>query len=152
MFDRNQTVKGGYLFQIKDRLFDSRPFANYLPSDNPALRQLPPGQVFSPENFGNGTDNKFAFNELAGAQYRYLANTILNAGFLQFDNQFSEKLRATWGLRVEDYDQLIGSTKSSDMRYCNTVVRDFLPGVNLTYKVTPKTNLRLSGSQTVDSS
>jgi len=149
MFDRNQTVKGGYLLQIKDRLFDSRPFANYLPSDNPALRQLPPDQVFNPENFGNGSDNKFAFNDLSGPQYRYLANTILNAVFLQFDNEFSEKLRATWGLRVEDYDQLIGSTKSSDIRYFNTVVRDFLPGVNLTYKVTPKANLRLSGSQTL---
>src|SRR5436190_3121847 len=149
MFDRNQTVKGGYLLQIKDRLFDSRPFANYLPSDNPALRQLPPGQVFNPENFGNGIDNKFAFNELTGPQYRYLANTILNAVFLQFDNEFSEKLRATWGLRVEDYDQLTGSTKSSDIRYYNSVVRDYLPGVNLTYKVTPKTNLRLSGSQTL---
>jgi len=149
MFDRNQTVKGGYLLQIKDRLFDSRPFANYLPSDNPALRQLPPDQVFNPENFGNGSDNKFAFNDLSGPQYRYLANTILNAVFLQFDNEFSEKLRATWGLRVEGYDQLIGSTKSSDIRYFNTVVRDFLPGVNLTYKVTPKANLRLSGSQTL---
>jgi hypothetical protein len=149
MFDRNQTVKGGYLLQIKDRLFDSRPFANYLPSDNPALRQLSPGQVFNPENFGNGSDNKFAFNDLYGPQYRYLANTILNAVFLQFDNEFSEKLRATWGLRVEDYDQLIGSTKSSDIRYFNSVVRDFLPGVNLTYKVTPKANLRLSGSQTL---
>ena len=149
MFDRNQTVKGGYMLQIKDRLFDSRPFANYLPSDNPALRQLPPDQVFNPENFGNGSDNKFAFNDLSGPQYRYLANTILNAVFLQFDNEFSEKLRATWGLRVEDYDQLIGSTKASDIRYSNTVVRDFLPGVNLTYKVNPKTNLRLSGSQTL---
>jgi hypothetical protein len=48
MFDRNQTVKGGYLLQIKDRLFDSRPFANYLPSDNPALRQLPPDPGIQP--------------------------------------------------------------------------------------------------------
>jgi hypothetical protein len=84
-------------------------------------------QVFNPENFGNGSDNKFAFNDLSGPQYRYLANTILNAVFLQFDNEFSEKLRATWGLRVEGYDQLIGSTKSSDIRYFNTVVRDFCP-------------------------
>ena len=44
--------------------------------------------------------------------------SILNAGFLQFDNEFTEKLRATWGVRVEDYDQVIGSTKSSDPRYC----------------------------------
>lgn len=149
MFGRNQTVKGGYLLQIKDRLFDSRPFAVYLPSDNPALRQLPPDQVFNPANYGNGTDNKFAFNDLSGTQYRYLANTILNAVFLQFDNEFSNVVRATWGLRIEDYDQLMGSTKSTDPRYSNTVVRDYLPGVNITFKTTPKANLRLSGSQTV---
>lgn len=149
MFGHNQTVKGGYLLQIKDRLFDSRPFANYLPSDNPTLRQLPPDQVFNPENFGNGTDNKFAFNDLSGPQYRYLANTILNAVFLQFDNEFSDVVRATWGLRVEDYDQLMGSTKASDPRFSHTIVRDYLPGVNLTFKITPKTNIRLSGSQTV---
>ncbi|MBI1343211.1 MAG: TonB-dependent receptor [Terrimonas sp.] len=149
MFGKNQTVKVGYLLQIKDRLFDSRPFAIYLPSDNPALTHLPASQVFAPENFGNGTDNKFAFNDLSGSQYRYLANTILNAVFLQFENEFSEKFKATWGLRVEDYDQLMGSVKQSDPRYSYTQVRDFLPGLNLTYKVTPKANLRLSGSQTV---
>lgn len=149
MFDRSQKVKGGYLLQIKDRLFDSRPFAVYLPSDNLSLRELPPSQVFDPANYGNGADNKFAFNDLSGIQYRYLANTILNAVFLQFDNEFSEKFRATWGLRVEDYDQLMGSTKASDPRFSHTEVRDYLPGLNLTYKATPKTNLRLSGSQTV---
>ena len=149
MFGRDQSLKGGYLLQIKDRLFDSRPFANYLLSDNAALRSLPASQVFDPENFGNGNDNKFAFNDLGGSQYRYLANTILNAVFLQFDNEFSEKFRATWGVRVEDYDQLMGSVKASDPRHSYTQVRDYLPALNLTYKTTPKANLRLSGSQTL---
>ena len=149
MFGRTQTVKGGYLLQIKDRLFDSRPFANYLPSNNDSLKLLPPSQVFNPQNFGNGFNNKFAFDALSGDQYRYLANTILNAVFLQFDNEFSDKFRATWGLRVEDYDQLMGSVRKSDDRFSHTEVRDYLPALNLTYKITPKANLRLSGSQTV---
>ena len=145
-----QTIKGGYMLQIKDRLFDSRPFAIYIPTgDNSALKMLPEDQIFNPDNFGNGFDNKFAFNEIFGDQYRYVANTILNAGFLQFDNQFSDKLRATWGLRVEDFDQLIGSYRQKDPRFVNTRVTDYLPGVNITYKLNPKTNLRLSGSQTV---
>ncbi|MES2429943.1 MAG: TonB-dependent receptor [Bacteroidota bacterium] len=144
-----QTVKGGYFLQIKDRLFDSRPFAIYLPAGNEALRLLTPDKIFATENFGNGTDNKFAFNELSGPSYRYIANSILNAGFVQFDNQFNDKLRMVWGLRVEDFDQLIGSVKRSDPRFVNSRVRDYLPGVNLTYKVNPKTNIRVSGSQTV---
>ncbi|MCW3108882.1 MAG: TonB-dependent receptor plug [Segetibacter sp.] len=148
--DLNQTVKAGYFFQVKDRLFDSRPFAIYIPSgENKTLQTLPADQIFNPENFGNGADNKFAFNELAGDRFRYIANTILNAGFLQFDNQFSNKLRATWGVRVEDYDQVIGSLKQSDPRHLHTRTTDLLPGFNLTYKVTNNANIRLSGSQTV---
>ncbi|HMJ48158.1 MAG TPA: TonB-dependent receptor, partial [Ferruginibacter sp.] len=76
-------------------------------------------------------------------------NTILNAGFLQFDNQFSSALRVVWGLRVENYDQLVGSVKKSDTRHTYSKVTDFLPGLNATYKINNKTNLRLSGSQTV---
>ena len=149
LFNRDQQIKSGYFFQVKDRLFDSRPFAIYLPSDNPALILLPPDKVFNPENFGNGTDNKLGFNEIAGDQYRYIANTILNAGFLQMENQFTDKLKATYGLRVENYDQVIGSMKQSDHRHLHKEVLDYLPGVNLTYQLNTKTNVRLSGSQTV---
>ena len=149
LFNYKQTIKSGYLLQIKDRLFDSRPFAIYLPTDNSSLRLLDESVVFNSENFGNGFDNKFAFNEIFGNQYRYVANTILNAGFIQFDNQFSRKLKAAWGVRVEHFDQLVGSYKVKDPRHVNTIVNDFLPGVNITYKATNLSNIRVSGSQTV---
>ncbi len=146
---QTQAIKGGYMLQVKDRLYDAQLFANYLPLDNPALRLLPADVVFAPGNFGTGTDNKFAFDAIKGNTFRYLANTILNAGFLQLDNQFTDKLRVVWGLRVENYDQLIGSVKKWDPRHTYSKVTDFLPGVNATYKVNNKTNIRLSGSQTV---
>lgn len=147
--DLAQTVKAGYFFQVKDRLFDSRPFAIYNPSGSSQFENLPQDRVFAPENFGNGTDNKLYFNELAGSSYRYIANSILNAGFLQFDNQITSRLRAVWGLRIEDFDQVIGSMRKSDPRHVYNKVTDYLPGVNITYKLNDKTNLRLSGSQTV---
>lgn len=147
-FGANQTVKAGYLFQVRDRLFDSKPFANYLASDNPQLRALAPGQIFAPENFGTEA-NRFAFDQISGNIYRYMANNILNAGFIQFDNQFTPALRVVWGLRVEDFDQLMGSVKTWDPRHSHTEVTDFLPGLNATLKLNAKTNLRLSGSQTV---
>lgn len=147
--DLSQTIKGGYFFQVKDRLFDSRPFSIYLPRSNDALLALSPDKIFAPQNFGNGSDGLFAFNELPGNRYRYLANSILNAGFLQLDNQFTEKLRVVYGLRVEDFDQLIGSVNKNDERFLNSRKTDFLPGLNATYKVNNKTNVRLSGSQTV---
>ena len=146
----SQTIKGGYFFQVKDRLFDSRPFAIYLPKDNPAIRHMAPDQVFAATNFGTGYDDgKLAFNELEGSSYRYIANSILNAGFLQFDNQVTKKFRAVWGLRVENFDQVVGSMKKSDPRHVYSKVTDFLPGVNLTYKLTDQSNFRASGSQTV---
>jgi len=144
-----QTIKGGYMLQIRDRLFDANLFANYLPVDNDALKLLPPDQIFAPANFGNGTDNKIAFDAIKGSTFRYMANTILNAGYIQFDNELFKKLRVVWGLRVEHFDQLVGSVKKWDPRHTYSKVTDFLPGLNATYKLNPKTNIRFSASQTV---
>lgn len=146
---QKQTLKFGYMFQVKDRLYDAQLFANYLPKDNPALRLLPASSVFASDNFGNGIDNKIAFDAIKGKTFRYLANTILNAGYVQFDNQLTNKLRLVWGLRAEHFDQLVGSKNKLDPRYSYTKVLDFLPGVNTTFKLNTKVNLRLSASQTV---
>ncbi len=148
-FKQKQTLKAGYMFQVKDRLYDAQLFANNLPVGNNALKLLAPAVVFRPENFGNGTDNKFGFDAIKGNSFRYLANTILNAGFIQFDNQFSNKIRLVWGLRVENYDQLVGSVKKWDPRHTHSQITDYLPGLNLTVKLDQKTNLRITGSQTV---
>lgn len=144
LFGNKQTIKGGYNLQIKDRLFDSRPF--YIKLYDNSLKTLPEDQLFSAANF---TNTQLGFDEFVGKQYRYLANSILNAGYLQFDNLFGKKLRAVWGVRVEDFDQLIGSVNKTDERFVHSEVRDFLPALNLTYKLNNKTNIRLSGSQTV---
>jgi hypothetical protein len=144
--DQKQTIKGGYLFQVKDRLFDSRPFfVNTLSND---IKRLPADKIFAPENFGTDAGS-VQFGELNGLPYRYMANSILNAGYVQMDNQFSRQWRLIWGARVEDFDQVVGSVKQSDPRHVHTRVTDVLPGVNLTYKPNDKTNFRLSGSQTI---
>jgi TonB-dependent receptor len=148
LFSKAQTIKGGYLLQVKDRLYDSRPFAINLPSDNPVLRALDEDHIFSAENFGTA-DNQLGFGELSGNQFRYLANSILNAGYLQLDNSFANWLRVVWGVRYENFDQLVGSVKTSDGRYLHTRVGDFLPSVNATFKLNNQTNIRLAGSQTI---
>jgi len=142
----SQTIKGGYLFQVKDRLFDSRPF--FINTLSNSIKQLSPDKIFAPENFTNVATG-LQFGELNGISFRYIANSILNAGYIQFDNQFTKSLRVIWGLRVEDFDQLVGSVKTSDPRHVHSRVTDFLPGVNLTFRPNDKTNVRLSGSQTV---
>ena len=144
-----QTIKAGYMIQVKDRLYDAQLFAITMPIDNLSLRSLRADQAFSSSNFGNGYDNKFAFNSIKNRNFRYLANTILNAGYLQFDNKISNGLRVVWGLRVENFDQLVGSVKKWDPRHTYSQVTDYLPGVNASIKLTEKANLRLTGSQTV---
>lgn len=150
-FGKGQSIKGGYMFQVKDRLYDARLFSIYLPKDNASLRLLTPDMIFAPENFGDGSVNStlFAFDAIKGKTFRYMANTILNAGFLQFDNEITKSIRVVWGLRVENYDQLVGSVKKWDERHTYSKVTDYLPGVNATFKLNQKTNIRLSGSQTV---
>jgi outer membrane receptor protein involved in Fe transport len=143
---RTQSIKGGYLFQVKDRLYDGQFFANYQKVLDESLKLLPADQVFAPQNFG---DNKISFDAIRNRNFRYMANTILNAGFLQMDNLLTPELRVVWGVRVEDYDQLVGSPLRSDPRHTYSRVRDLLPGLNATYKLNGQTNLRLSGSQTV---
>lgn len=144
-----QTIKAGYMIQVKDRLYDAQLFAITMPQDNLSLRLLPADQAFNPTNFGNGSDNKFAFNSIQNKNFRYLANTILNAGFVQFDNKISDAFRVVWGLRVENFDQLVGSVKKWDPRHTYSKVTDFLPGVNATIKLNQKANLRITASQTV---
>lgn len=146
---KRQTVKGGYMLQVKDRLYNATLFTVSLPGSNSALRQLPANQAFAPENYGDA-NGKLYFDFLNNDNMRYVANTILNAGFIQFDNQlFANKLRVVWGLRAENYDQLIGSVKQWSTKHSYTEQLDLLPGLNATYKLNNKTNLRLSASQTV---
>ena len=147
--NQQNTIKAGYMGQVKDRLYDAQLFAITMPIDNASLRLLPAESAFVPDNYGTGTDNKFAFNSIQNRNFRYLANTILNAGYIQFDNKFSEGLRVVWGLRVENFDQLVGSVKKWDPRHTYSQVTDYLPGVNATIKVGDKSNLRITGSQTV---
>ena len=144
-----QYVKAGYMLQVKDRLYDAQLFATYLPNDNRALRLLPQDKIFDSSNYGDGSNNKFAFDAIKNRNFRYLANTILNAGFIQFDNQLAKSFRVVWGLRIENYDQLVGSVKKWDPRHVRSNVTDLLPGLNATYKLGNNTNIRASVSQTV---
>jgi TonB-dependent receptor len=150
LFGQKQTIKGGYLFQVRDRLFDAKPFSTALTGNNPTLKTLPAEQAFVAANYSDSREQgKFYFDAIQGNRFRYVANTILNAAFLQMDNMIGKSFRLVWGVRVEDFDQLVGSVKQSDPRHIYSRVRDFLPGLNATYKVTSKTNIRFSASQTV---
>lgn len=77
----------------------------------------------------------------------YTANAMLNAGYALMENRFSDRLKATWGVRVERYHQKLAALNKTPIDKSNT---DVLPSLLLTYAVNNKTNLRLSGSRAVN--
>jgi TonB-dependent receptor len=77
----------------------------------------------------------------------YTGTALLNAGYIMLDNKFSEKLRLTWGLRVENYTQDLKAAGKPDINLSNL---DFLPSMLFTYALNNKTNLRLAASQSVN--
>ncbi len=144
---QNQTIKAGYLFQYKDRTFSSRPLGVTQFGANAELLKLPADKIFAPENFGPG---KFILGEINNRNFDYLATGNLHAAFLQSDNQFGNKWRLVWGVRMENFKQtLTGANNSNRPVTINTGVTDFLPSANLTFKANNKTNIRFAVSQTL---
>ncbi|RYZ75151.1 MAG: TonB-dependent receptor, partial [Proteobacteria bacterium] len=74
----------------------------------------------------------------------------MNNGYIMFDNAIGAKLRLIWGVRAEFFEQFLSSRDLSLKRVIvNTEKWDFLPSVNLTYRINPKNQVRISASQTV---
>ncbi len=143
------TLKIGGLALLKDRDFNARilGYVSASPSFDNSLRLLPPDQIFAPENIR--TDG-FVLNEITNNNDKYTATADIYAGYFMFDNRLTKKLRLSWGARGELYVQnLDGRGFSNEKVDADVNNFDILPSFNLTYNLTEKTNLRLSGSQTV---
>jgi hypothetical protein len=52
----------------------------------------------------------------------------MNAGYIQFDNQFTKELRVIWGVRVEDFDQFNWECKAIRSASCGFKGQGFLTG------------------------
>ncbi len=146
MFDLAQTMKAGYAYQYKDRLFNARPFSIYPPIGSSIDRTLSEDHFFAAQNFVSGV---LEMEEFSTKQFKYTASNILHAPFIQFDNQLSNRLRAIWGVRYEYYDQLLKGYLNDEPSKVASVKGDFLPALNLVYKLNNLSNLRLAASQTV---
>lgn len=151
MFNQKQAVKAGYLYQYKTREFAARifqyePIGIALPHE---LGQASPYELFDNKNIG--TPNGLFLREMTNNEDAYKAYGMLNAGYVMLDNAFSEKIRLTWGVRVESYAQTLKVNKSGGgTRTKEDVFTDVLPSFNLSYSATEKSKFRLSGSRTVN--
>ncbi|RYD58770.1 MAG: TonB-dependent receptor [Sphingobacteriales bacterium] len=143
-FGNQHTIKVGYMTQVKDRVFTSRPFGMVgNPSD---LLSVDNANIFAPENVSL---TGFNLSELSDKDYDYDANSMLHAGFVMLDNQLGQNFRLVWGARYEYFNQQLNGFRSNQPVNVNTQVGDILPSFNLTYRFNEKTNWRLSASQTV---
>lgn len=147
--DRQQTLKVGYLFQMRDRVFTPRALGYVATPNNPALPAILRSDIstiFAPENIAS---NALLIDETTNPFDAYEASSILNAGYVQLDNQVTNRLQITWGARVENYFQEVRYNDGRAEQSVDTMVTDILPSANIKYGLGEKSNLRLSGSQTV---
>ncbi len=107
--------------------------------------------IFSNEHFR--IDDGFRISEGSRLSDRYDATEFLFATYLMVDAPFAigdEEFRFIGGVRYEDNNQKLNSFEINDSPV--TVERptqDFLPSLNLMWKVNSSTNLRLAASQTL---
>lgn len=148
-------LKVGGFIQKRERDFQVRAFGY-------KLRQInKPGNKYNYQNFitqnvdeifskSNFAEDTFFIDERINPQDVYKANSTLKAGYIMFDQRFFSRFRAAYGLRIESYNQQLNSLGSAgEPVNVDTTFIDFLPSANLTYELTERINLRLSGSKTL---
>jgi TonB-dependent receptor len=77
----------------------------------------------------------------------YQGQVVSNAGYAMLDNKFTDKIKLTWGARIEKYHQKVSALNKKDIVKDNT---DILPSMLVTYSLSKKANLRVAGSQAVN--
>ncbi len=150
LFDQQSTFKAGLLKQYKERDFGARIF-NYLYVGPTAFEHTyssqPIGQIFAPANI---SENGYILNDFSNNTDSYTANSDLNAGFLMMDNNLSKRFRLSYGARFEQFAQTLNAIDFSGQPIVAKQDNfDVLPSANLTFKVNDRSNIRVSGSQTV---
>lgn len=150
LFGNPQTLKFGFAQLWDDRIRDGR-FLRNDPSDinfNQKILSLPPGKIFAQKNFNYQTGLVLTdFNEKQW--YYYKGDQQNTAGYVMFDNRFTQKIRMAWGLRVENYSNYVRSFQEGNTKYkVDSTFLDFMPSANFIYSVLPKANLRVSYSHT----
>lgn len=147
---KGNQIKVGIFEQYKERDFSARVLGYVVTNAgqfNWNYLREPIGNLFTQEHMGN---NGFRIDEITNPSDAYTASAQLHAGYIMFDNLVKEKLRINWGIRVENFIQILDSYGySNEPINVETNVTDVLPSLNATYSLSDKTNLRFAASKTV---
>ncbi|GAA4331236.1 TonB-dependent receptor [Mucilaginibacter gynuensis] len=150
MFGQTSTFKVGGSSQYRDRRFDARFIGLVINTNDPnssAILQRPIETLFGKNAINSGI---YTLDEIPNPNDRYTAHSLTNAGYAMLDNKITEKFRAVYGLRVEQFDLKL-DTKDLTQSQPRAQLKktDLLPSINLTYNLTEKANLRAAYYRTL---
>ena len=144
--------KFGGLLRNRDRSFDVRRF-RFLPSDNVDTAvdlSSPPETLFQTENIA---PRVFELRESTLATDNYLADHNIYSGYLMLDIPLTTKWQVMTGLRLESSNQVVTTFDpfSPVLKPIKADLEtlDLFPGLNLTYRLSERMNLRAAVSRTV---
>ena len=144
--------KFGGLLRDRARTFDVRRF-RFLPADQvDATVNLSdqPEILFQTQNIA---PRVFELRESTRSTDNYLADHNIYSGYMMLDLPLSAKWQVMSGVRLESSDQTVttydpfAATRKEIEANLRTL--DWLPGLNVTYRLTERMNLRLAASRTI---
>lgn len=149
--------KFGALYEEKKRDFTSRLLSVIINASGNgftdfSLLYLPLNEIFAPENFRR---NGFSIEEYQNGSNNYFAKQDVFSSYGMIEIPFylfNEEFNFIGGARLENSLQQINSFDlSGKIPLSNQLKKiDVLPSLNLIYRVSPITNIRLAYSQTVN--
>ena len=144
--------KFGGLLRDRSRTFDVRRF-RFLPADQVDATvnlSAPPETLFQIQNIA---PRVFELRESTRATDNYLADHNIYASYLMLDLPITTKWQVMTGVRLESSDQTVTTydpfAASRKEIEANLETLDWLPGLNVTYRLTERMNLRLAASRTI---
>ena len=145
--------KFGGLVRDRSRTFDVRRF-RFLPSDNVDASvdlSSPPEVLFQTDNI---IPRVFELRESTRPSDNYSADHSVYSGYMMLDIPLSIKWQVMTGLRWEYSNQVLSafdpfSTIRLEKNTAFLKTSDGLPGLNITYRITDRMNLRLAASRTI---
>ena len=144
--------KFGGLLRDRARTFDVRRF-RFLPADQvDATVNLsdPPEILFQTQNIA---PRVFELRESTRSTDNYLADHNIYSSYLMLDLPITTKWQIMTGVRLESSDQTVTTydpfSASRKAIGANLETLDWLPGMNVTYRLTERMNLRLAASRTI---
>jgi len=134
----NTEIKAGFFLQHRDREFSGRSFVYHGTPDD---QTLDPAHDLGQDNID--ATKLYLVEKTSDDLAYYTGKSNTRAVYAMANQAMGKKLKAVYGLRLEDFDLEMNNQKTNQaISKINETV--LLPSVNLTYSLNEKTNLRAS--------